>query len=564
MSEKHVTAKNKEETKQIRTIKNTKTKCSYLLPERFEDFPWAQWIDMPFADDKSPLDSSGHFPSGKLFCGICSKAIENGCKLVKETEKERKRWVKGISSWHNYGDEKTFREHSKSDCHKTCTEWLENWRTKDVRKKLQDEQARSKRVHYQTANRHYFCIVQKAVLHLASMGDALYGNDTKSGKLVRTLKLMANQTPHMEKYLSQHRKHDFIAQCTHSDNVNFILKEFTDQILAEQFSKIKRCTYGCIIADEWSTMLSSSEYVSVSIQCAFEDLTVETIFLGFYSLENTTADEVTKKILLALKFKDEEIDFDKIIGQTYDGASNMQGVRSGVQQQIRSTKCYFALSNHCWNHQVQLSVKKEANGHILIQNTISYCGIIVKLFKYSPKRAEMLKKVKIELIESNTSAFPTTAGKVLGFCITRWTCRKESLVRIFEGYHAQFMAFVIMLTDRNEYQRLDSEHKTDVIAMIAQKQKFEFLFGLKLSIAMFTVVETPTTQLQQKSLSASEGINIVRDLIKELKEQMSDDAFENVWKETMEAREKFNTAIADDERCCRLGYVDHLEEPKAP
>ena len=41
MSEKHVTAKNKEETKQIRTIKNTKTKCSYLLPERFEDFPWA-------------------------------------------------------------------------------------------------------------------------------------------------------------------------------------------------------------------------------------------------------------------------------------------------------------------------------------------------------------------------------------------------------------------------------------------------------------------------------------------------------------------------------------------
>jgi hypothetical protein len=200
MSEKHVTAKNKEETKQIRTIKNTKTKCSYLLPERFEDIPWAQWIDMPFADDKSPLDSSGHFPSGKLFCGICSKAIENGCKLVKETEKERKRWVKGISSWHNYGDEKTFREHSKSDCHKTCTEWLENWRTKDVRKKLQDEQARSKRVHYQTANRHYFCIVQKAVLHLASMGDALYGNDTKSGKLVRTLKLMANQTPHMEKY----------------------------------------------------------------------------------------------------------------------------------------------------------------------------------------------------------------------------------------------------------------------------------------------------------------------------------------------------------------------------
>lgn len=118
-----------------------------------------------------------------------------------------------------------------------------------------------------------------------------------------------------------------------------------------------------------------------------------------------------------------------------------------------------------------------------------------------------------------------------------------------------------MLTDRSEYQRLDSEHKTEIIAMITQKQEFEFLFGLKLSIAMFDVVETPTTQLQKKSLSASDGMKIVRDLIKQLKKKQSDDAFEDVWKETMEARDKFNTDIANVEHCCRLSYVDHLEEP---
>ena len=42
------------------------------------------------------------------------------------------------------------------------------------------------------------------------------------------------------------------------------------------------------------------------MQCAFEDLTVDTVFLGFHPSENTTAEEMTKKILIALKFKDEE------------------------------------------------------------------------------------------------------------------------------------------------------------------------------------------------------------------------------------------------------------------
>ena len=76
-------------------------------------------------------------------------------------------------------------------------------------------------------------MVQKTVLHFASLGGAVYVNDTKDKKLMTTLRPMATQTPYMEKYLNRHRKHDFISQCTHSDHVNFILKEFTNQIIAK-------------------------------------------------------------------------------------------------------------------------------------------------------------------------------------------------------------------------------------------------------------------------------------------------------------------------------------------
>lgn len=86
MSEKHVTDKNKDKTKNARKVTDKKNntvshKYSYLLPERFVKFPWAQWIDMPYSDDKSPLDPLGHFPEGKLFCGICTTAVGNGCYL---------------------------------------------------------------------------------------------------------------------------------------------------------------------------------------------------------------------------------------------------------------------------------------------------------------------------------------------------------------------------------------------------------------------------------------------------------------------------------------------------
>ena len=96
--------------------------------------------------------------------------------------------------------------------------------------------------------------------------------------------------------------------------------------------------------------------------------------------------------------------------------------------------------------------------------------------------------------------------------------------------------------------------------MIAQKQKFEFLFGLKVLIQMFTVVEEPTTMLQKKSLFASEGVNIVRNLIADLEDSKSDDTFEDVLMITMKARDEFNTHIPNDEVCRTLGYVDELEE----
>ena len=128
----------------------------------------------------------------------------------------------------------------------------------------------------------------------------------------------------------------------------------------------------------------------------------------------------------------------------YDGAQNLQGHISGVQALVCSQHFHFAIPNHCFNHQLQLSVKKGVKGHALMENTISYCEIVVKLFKYSPKRATMLQNIKIELRDTLTaSQFTSSVGKVLGIYITRWTCRADSLMRIFTSYFAIVKGFLI-------------------------------------------------------------------------------------------------------------------------
>ena len=53
-------------------------------------------------------------------------------------------------------------------------------------------------------------------------------------------------------------------------------------------------------------------------------------------------------------------------------------------------------------------------------------------------------------------------------------------------------------------------------------QKFEFFFGLKLSIALYTIVDKSTTTLQGDGVNISVALRMVRGLIDELSKKRDD------------------------------------------
>ena len=295
-----------------------------------------------------------------------------------------------------------------------------------------------------------------------------------------------------------------------------------------------------------------------------KDLSVETIFLVFIHIKSILAEEITRAIFDAMQKINPTFQYKKVFAQTYDGANNMQGKHGGVQAMVRRQKCYFALPNHCWNHQLQLGVKKGVKGHSLIENTLSYCEIIVKLYKYSPKRHKILMDIKVQLCDSlATCQFTIAVGKLLGLCVTRWTCRAKSLMNYFNTYFAQLKGFVTIMSDKELNKRLQTEQKNEIVGMLSKLQHFEFFYGLRLSAKVFEIVEKATVPMQQENLSASKGVRIVNKLLQELRNAKSDNEFDTLWDSVEDSRTTINGLIQQDAVCQAYGLIDEIESASA-
>ena len=112
----------------------------------------------------------------------------------------------------------------------------------------------------------------------------------------------------------------------------------------------------------FSVLLDSTPDVSHIDQMTFivryvkvdsnNEVQIKESFLNFFSLHGKNADEITKSILNVLQQNGLNIMMCR--GQTYDNASTMAGVRTGVQRRIKDINSK-ALFISCENHSLNLA-----------------------------------------------------------------------------------------------------------------------------------------------------------------------------------------------------------------
>ena len=85
---------------------------------------------------------------------------------------------------------------------------------------------------------------------------------------------------------------------------------------------------------------------------------------------------------------------------------------------------------------------------------------------------------------------------------------------------------------------------------------------MKLSIALYTIVDRSATTLQGDDVNISVALRMVRDLVEELSKKRDD--FDNFWNEAIAERKTINDLANDNEILQNFTIYDGIEEPQCP
>ena len=180
------------------------------------------------------------------------------------------------------------------------------------------------------------------------------------------------------------------------------------------------------MADE-CTDIANKEQFTICIRWVGEDLQDHEDFIGLYEVAGINADCLVQSIKDALLRIN--VQLSKCRGQCYDGASNMNGSRSGVATQI-SREEKRALYTHCFGHALNLAVADAIKQSKVCRYAMETAFEINKLIKFSPKRNAAFDQIKAEPKEEESGI----GVGIRTFCPTRWTVRGNAIESMLENY----------------------------------------------------------------------------------------------------------------------------------
>ena len=253
---------------------------------------------------------------------------------------------------------KCFKTHQQTNCHKAaavletvvpnCGDVAEltNKSVIDSRKK----------------ERKHLIDVIRCLRFLAKQGITIQGNPGNDN-FTQLLMLLGTKDSSIHATLGKTRY-----KYTHNDIQNELLDLMAQHILREKLKEIRENDFFAIMADEY-TDISNIEQLSMCLRTVSDNLEIQEDFLGFYKLNDICSDSIVhaiKDVLLR-----SNLSLQNCRGQTYDGASNMMGKKSGVATQIQEIQPK-AIVTHCHGHSLSLAVK----------DLTSSCDVLSKIDGY--------------------------------------------------------------------------------------------------------------------------------------------------------------------------------------
>lgn len=244
---------------------------------------------------------------------------------------------------------------------------------------------------------------------------ALRGHDESvTSKNPGVFKGLINFSSELDAAMKNHLETATVFKGTSKTIQNELLQVMLDVCHEKIANEIKEAKYLAVIADETSDV-SNQFQLAIVYRYISNNKPVERFWL-FINPPTHDADGLSDCIINELKVHKLEENPQKLIAQTYDGASVMAGVSNGVQAKVRAL-FPEAQYIHCYAHQLNLVMARAAsinrNVRIFFANLQGLCTF----FSTSPQRTSILD-------QTVQSRLPRSAP-------TRWNFQSRSVETVY-------------------------------------------------------------------------------------------------------------------------------------
>lgn len=376
-------------------------------------------------------------------------------------------------------------------------------------------------------------ILKEIIENLIMLGRqniAIRGHTPEDSNFMALLKRVAASNSILQSHLQKApRNATYLSPQVQNEIIELCGKKVRNAIVAE----CNKSQCFSLLADE-ATDTATLEQVCICVRYVHRaengDVQVKEEFLGFKEAPGRTTGEVIANLLLeALDDYKVDTTSGKLRGQGYDGASNMSGVRQGVQArvcQVHPNAAYI----HCQSHALNLCIVHGCDDGI-VKDMMTKVQEIAFSFSYSAKRQFQFQEMLSETPDAREEM--GKRRKLRTLCETRWSARADSLSTFKASFDVVVKALEFLHTIK------DSKARCFLNIILS----FEFIMALVACEWLLQFIVPLTTYLQTVDIDLLQAHQQATTVIEALAKERNDESWEKLYQDAVSIAEKHDVAV---------------------
>jgi hypothetical protein len=425
--------------------------------------------------------------TGRVFCFVCRLFKHNSqSSLVKD----------GFDAWDHIN---RLSDHEQSSDHRQALAQysirVANKETLD--RVLVDEMEKEKNYWREVLKR-----VVSTVKFLAGRGLAFRGSDEKfgspnNGNFLGCLELLAEYDPfltaHIERYGNAGRgTASYISSATCDEFIGMMSSHVMKTILDE----LKNAKHFAFSVDSTPDITHVDQLTLTVRYVSTNGVPVER-FLKFIPISSHTGESLYN--VIKTTFEELEIPLADCIGQTYDNASNMSGIYSGLQARVLQDNPRAPFIP-CMAHSLNLSGNAAVESCV---QSVTFFGVVQKLYVFLSSSTSRWHVLTEKLTTAEGSC---TVPKRLSD--TRWSARADALNSLISNYHVYVAVLQQIAADplQNKVTQAEAQSITKALA------KLETGFLIAFWSCILTRTNMTSKLLQSEKADLGSSVSLLQSL----------------------------------------------------